>query len=37
MTPAPPKSPPTYKDGVLKVHLAKNEKPRPQQVEVVVS
>src|ERR1041384_4496014 len=23
-----------FKDGVLKVHLAKNEKPRPQQVEV---
>ena len=26
-----------FKDGVLKVHLAKNEKPRPQQVEVSVS
>ena len=26
-----------FKDGVLKVHLAKNEKARPQQVEVSVS
>jgi HSP20 family protein len=26
-----------FKDGVLKVHLAKNEKARPQQVEVLVS
>ena len=26
-----------FKDGVLKVHLAKNEKPRPQQVEVTIS
>ena len=26
-----------FEDGVLKVHLAKNEKPRPQQVEVSVS
>ena len=26
-----------FKDGVLKVHLAKNEKSRPQQVEVSVS
>ena len=26
-----------FKDGVLKVHLAKNEKARPQQVEVTVS
>ena len=26
-----------FKDGVLKVHLAKNEKTRPQQVEVTVS
>ena len=26
-----------YKDGVLKVHLAKDEKARPQQVEVSVS
>src|SRR6266567_648830 len=26
-----------FKDGVLKVHLAKNEKPRPQQVEVSVN
>jgi HSP20 family protein len=26
-----------FKDGVLKVHLAKNEKTRPQQVEVSVS
>src|SRR5438445_3980678 len=26
-----------FKDGVLTVHLAKNEKPRPQQVEVSVS
>jgi HSP20 family protein len=26
-----------FKDGVLKVHLAKNEKPRPQQVEVNIS
>ena len=26
-----------FKDGVLKVHLAKNEKARPQQIEVSVS
>jgi len=26
-----------FKDGVLKVHLAKNEKSRPQQVEIGVS
>jgi len=26
-----------FKDGVLKVHLAKNEKARPQQVEVSVA
>jgi HSP20 family protein len=26
-----------FKDGVLRVHLAKNEKARPQQVEVSVS
>ena len=26
-----------FKDGVLKVHVAKNEKARPQQVEVSVS
>ena len=26
-----------FKDGVLKVHLAKNEKARPQQFEVSVS
>ena len=26
-----------FKDGVLKVHLAKNEKARPQQVEVTIS
>jgi HSP20 family protein len=26
-----------FKDGVLQVHLAKNEKPRPQQVEVNIS
>src|SRR6267143_84873 len=26
-----------FKEGVLKVHLAKNEKARPQQVEVTVS
>ena len=26
-----------FKDGVLKVHLAKNEKARPRQVEVSVS
>ena len=26
-----------FKDGVLKVHLAKDEKARPQQVEVSVS
>jgi HSP20 family protein len=26
-----------FKDGVLKVHLAKNEKARPQQVELTVS
>ena len=26
-----------FKDGVLKVHLAKNEKARPQQVEVSIS
>jgi HSP20 family protein len=26
-----------FKDGVLKVHLAKNEKPRPQQVEVSIA
>ena len=26
-----------FKDGVLKVHLAKNEKARPQQVEVSLS
>jgi len=26
-----------FKDGVLKVHLAKNEKARPQQVEVSVN
>ena len=26
-----------FKDGVLKVHLAKNEKTRPQQVEIEVS
>ena len=26
-----------FKDGVLKVHLAKNEKTRPQQVEIGVS
>ena len=26
-----------FKDGVLKVHLAKNEKARPQQVEVTLS
>ncbi|MBI3849565.1 MAG: Hsp20/alpha crystallin family protein [Verrucomicrobia bacterium] len=26
-----------FKDGVLKVHLAKNKKARPQQVEVSVS
>jgi HSP20 family protein len=26
-----------FKDGVLKVHLAKNEKARPQQVQVSVS
>jgi len=26
-----------FKDGVLSVHLAKNEKARPQQVEVTIS
>jgi HSP20 family protein len=26
-----------FKDGVLKVHLAKNEKARPRQIEVTVS
>jgi HSP20 family protein len=26
-----------FKDGVLKVHLAKNEKARPQQVEVRIA
>ena len=26
-----------FKDGVLKVHLAKNEKARPQQVEVSIA
>ena len=26
-----------FKDGVLKVHLAKNEKARPRQIEVSVS
>ncbi len=26
-----------FKEGVLRVHLAKNEKARPQQVEVSIS
>ena len=33
----PAKATAEFKDGVLKVHLAKNEKSRPQQVEIGVS